>query len=194
MNDDERKLARKWVRQHLKDKIDIECMDEYIEQTGVFEFTQEELVKPYHMLTAHIISLRGRTGLTHVFTNGCFDILHPGHIALLKFARKQGDFLTVGLNSDKSIRKIKPGRPINNQEYRKAILESICYVDRVVIFDEPTPYNIIKKLKPDILVKGADYKGKKVVGRDIVKKVMLAPLAKGYSTTNEIRKIKKVKK
>ncbi len=131
-----------------------------------------------------------------VFTNGCFDIIHSGHIRILKKAKERGDVLIVGLNSDKSVRKIKGSkRPIMNEKDRALILDSIRYVDYVVLFDEETPYNLIREIMPDVLVKGADYKLEEVVGADIVIKkggeVFLVPLLKGKSTTNVIEKILK---
>jgi len=131
-----------------------------------------------------------------VFTNGCFDIIHSGHIRVLKKAKERGDVLIVGLNSDKSVRKIKGSkRPIMNEKDRALILDSIKYVDYVVLFDEETPYNLIKEIEPDVLVKGSDYKLNEVVGADIVIKkggeVFLVPLLKGKSTTNVIEKILK---
>ena len=131
-----------------------------------------------------------------VFTNGCFDIIHSGHIRILKKAKEKGDVLIVGLNSDKSVRKIKgKKRPIMNEKDRALILDSIRYVDYVVLFDEETPYNLIKEIEPDVLVKGSDYKLSEVVGADIVIKkggeVFLVPLLKGKSTTNVIEKILK---
>ena len=131
-----------------------------------------------------------------VFTNGCFDIIHSGHIRILKKAKEKGDVLIVGLNSDKSVRKIKgKKRPIMNEKDRALILDSIRYVDYVVLFDEETPYNLIKEIEPDVLVKGSDYKLSEVVGADIVIKkggeVFLVPLLKGKSTTNVIERILK---
>ncbi len=131
-----------------------------------------------------------------VFTNGCFDLIHLGHIRVLKKAKGKGDILIVGLNSDKSIRKIKGNkRPIMKEKERALILDSIKYVDYVVLFDEKTPYNLIKEIKPDVLVKGADYKISEVVGADIVierkGEVFLVPILKGKSTTNIIEKILK---
>jgi D-beta-D-heptose 7-phosphate kinase/D-beta-D-heptose 1-phosphate adenosyltransferase len=125
-----------------------------------------------------------------VFTNGCFDILHVGHIRLLEFAKSCGDYLIVGLNSDRSIRTIKGvGRPIVYQEHRKEILQSIRWVDEVIIFDQINPYILIKYLQPDILVKGDDWKGKNVIGSNLVKEVKFFP-HQGTSTTNIIEKIK----
>ena len=120
---------------------------------------------------------------TTVWTNGCFDIIHRGHIELLKFCKSLGDRVVVGLNSDKSVRSLKgDGRPLVNQEDRKIILESIKYVDKVLIFDEATPYNIIKSVKPDLIVKGGDYKPEEVVGNDLCK-VVIFDYVDGYSTS-----------
>lgn len=118
-----------------------------------------------------------------VFTNGCFDILHRGHIELLKYCKSLGK-VTVGINSDKSVSNLKgPRRPFFSQEDRKFMLESCKYVDDVIIFDEETPYNLIKTLKPDIIVKGGDYKIKEVVGSNMAK-VKIFNYINGYSTTN----------
>jgi len=123
-----------------------------------------------------------------VFTNGCFDILHPGHIHLLNLAKELGDRLIIGLNADDSVRRLKgPSRPILNERDRASILGSLNSVDLVVIFEEDTPEDLISTLKPDVLAKGADYTLEKVIGRDIVKsyggQVQLIPLLQGYSTT-----------
>lgn len=126
-----------------------------------------------------------------VFTNGCFDILHRGHVDLLKKSKKLGEKLIVGLNSDKSVKKLKGNtRPINNQEDRKALLESIDCVDDVIIFDEDTPYELIKKIKPDIITKGGDYEVSTVVGNDLAK-VVIIPIIEGYSSTEIINAIKR---
>ena len=135
---------------------------------------------------------------TTVFTNGCFDVVHRGHIEYLKFCKLQGDIVVVGLNSDSSVRSIKgPERPINNQYDRAAVLAALESVDYVVIFDEPTPINLIKKVKPDILVKGEDWAEKGIVGHEFVEsyggKVLLAPLVEGMSSTATIEKIKSLK-
>ena len=117
-----------------------------------------------------------------VFTNGCFDILHRGHIELLKYCKALGD-VVVGLNSDKSIKKLKGNhRPFFFEEDRKFALQACRYVDRVIIFDEETPYSLIKKIKPDIIVKGGDYKEEDVVGRDLAE-VKIFNYVDGYSTT-----------
>ncbi|MSN96117.1 D-glycero-beta-D-manno-heptose-7-phosphate kinase [Campylobacter sp. FMV-PI01] len=129
-----------------------------------------------------------------VFTNGCFDILHIGHIKYLKKSRNLGDILVVGLNSDDSVKRLKgKSRPINSQINRALMLSALSFVDFVVIFDEDTPYELIKKINPDILVKGADYLGKDVVGSDVVKDVRLIEFEDGFSTTNLIDKIKESK-
>lgn len=129
-----------------------------------------------------------------VFTNGCFDIIHRGHIEFLKFCKSQGDIVVIGLNSDSSVKTIKgPDRPINNQHDRGAVLAALDTVDYITVFDEPTPLNIIKKVKPDVLVKGQDW-ADKVVGQEFVEsyggKVVLAPLVEGKSSTATIEKMK----
>jgi len=124
-----------------------------------------------------------------IFTNGCFDILHAGHVRYLKQARKLGDVLVVGLNSDRSVSAIKPGRPINSEKNRAEVLAALAAVDYVVVFSEKTPYNLIKILKPDILVKGGDWKKEDIVGSDIAKETYSLPFVKGVSTTAIIEKI-----
>jgi D-beta-D-heptose 7-phosphate kinase/D-beta-D-heptose 1-phosphate adenosyltransferase len=125
-----------------------------------------------------------------VFTNGCFDILHRGHVDYLKQSKAHGTKLVVGLNSDRSVRLLKgSSRPINSQQDRKAMLESLECVDEVIIFDEPTPRELILKVKPDIITKGGDYTVDQVVGNDLVNQVIIIPLAAGYSTTNLLEKI-----
>jgi len=126
-----------------------------------------------------------------VFTNGCFDILHIGHVKYLQKAKSLGDKLIVGVNSNESVKRLKgEDRPINDEYDRAYLLASLEVVDYVVIFKEDTPYELIKKIKPDILVKGADYKDKEVVGSDIAKEVRLIEFVEGKSTTNIIEKIK----
>ena len=129
-----------------------------------------------------------------VFTNGCFDILHVGHVRYLDKAKRLGDILVVGLNSDCSVREIKgSGRPLNKELDRATVLSALSAVDYVVIFSESTPEKIIKKLMPDILVKGGDWKIKDIVGGEFVKscggRVVSIPFVKGYSTTALIKKI-----
>lgn len=134
---------------------------------------------------------------TTVFTNGCFDVLHRGHIEFLKFCKAQGDVVVLGLNSDSSARQIKgPGRPINNQHDRAAVLAALETVDYIVIFEEPDPLKTIEKVRPDVLVKGADWADKGVIGRRFVEsyggKVVLAPLVEGKSSTSTIEKIQSI--
>lgn len=121
--------------------------------------------------------------MTVVFTNGCFDVLHRGHLEYLKQSKGLGDTLVVGLNSDASVRRLKgSSRPVNSQEDRRALLKALRCVDEVVVFDEDTPYELIKRLRPDIITKGGDYSPKDVVGNDLAKVVIL-PYLSGYSTT-----------
>ena len=129
-----------------------------------------------------------------VFTNGCFDIIHPGHIHVLSKAKSLGDILVVGLNSDKSVKKLKgKERPFINESDRSKILLSLKYVDYVIIFDELTPRDIIEKIKPDILVKGGDYKVNDIVGSKFVKdsggRVEIVKFLEGYSSSNYIDNI-----
>ncbi len=135
-----------------------------------------------------------KDGKKIAFTNGCFDILHFGHISYLERAKKRNRILVVGLNSDSSIKKIKgPPRPILSQKERAHILAALAAVDYVTIFNDSTPYRLIKTIQPDILIKGADWGDKEVVGSDIVEKndgrVELIPYIKNFSTTNIIQRI-----
>ncbi len=126
-----------------------------------------------------------------VFTNGCFDILHKGHVSYLDVAKSFGDVLILGLNSDSSVKRLKgENRPINNQDDRAYILSALESVDYVVVFDDETPLELIKRVQPDTLVKGGDYEGKVVVGSDIAKEVRLVEFIDGKSTTKTIGKIK----
>ena len=130
-----------------------------------------------------------------VFTNGVFDLLHPGHVRYLKDARRLGDLLIVGINSDRSVRAIKePDRPLNPESERAEILLSLECVDAAVVFDEDTPYQLIEQIQPDVLVKGADWGPSEIVGRDVVEgrggRVVRIKLADGYSTTNLIRRVR----
>ena len=135
--------------------------------------------------------------MTVVFTNGVFDVLHPGHVRYLKEARALGDRLIVGINSDRSVRALGKGphRPINPEHERAEVLRALACVDEVVIFDEPDPHAIIARIQPDILVKGADWGEHEVIGRDIVEarggRVVRMPLAEGYSTTKILERIQK---
>ena len=124
-----------------------------------------------------------------VFTNGCFDILHRGHLELLWFCRSLGDLVVVGINSDKSVRELKgETRPINKEQDRKFFLESLSCVDEVIIFGEETPLELIKNIKPDIIVKGGDYSIEEVVGNKLAK-VVIFETVDGYSTTKIVESI-----
>jgi len=132
-----------------------------------------------------------------VFTNGCFDILHLGHIEYLAKAANLGDVLVIGMNSDHSVHRIKgDNRPINDEHSRSMVLAALGFVTAVVLFDEETPYELIKTIQPDVLVKGRDYKPKEIVGHDIVLgkggKVKTIELTPGYSTTGIEQKILKL--
>jgi D-glycero-beta-D-manno-heptose 1-phosphate adenylyltransferase len=135
---------------------------------------------------------------TVVFTNGVFDLLHPGHVRYLAAARRQGDVLIVGVNSDRSVKALgkAPDRPINPQDERAEVLAALSVVDAVVIFDEETPYEIVAALRPDVLVKGADWAADAIVGRDIVEahggRVVRIPIAAGYSTSTILEKVRAV--
>ena len=124
-----------------------------------------------------------------IFTNGCFDILHRMHIELLKFCKSKGDYVIVGLNSDASVKALKGDkRPINKQDDRKFILESLDCVDEVIIFEEDTPFELIRKIKPDYIVKGGDYKPEDIAGSNITK-VIIFNYNNNYSTTKVLDKL-----
>jgi rfaE bifunctional protein nucleotidyltransferase chain/domain len=129
-----------------------------------------------------------------VFTNGVFDILHPGHLRYLQAARAHGDLLIVGLNSDASVRRNKgPGRPVNPQDERAELLAALTCVDAVSIFDDETPADIIRRVQPDVLVKGADWPADQIVGRDTVEArggvVIREPVEEGYSSSDIIERV-----
>jgi rfaE bifunctional protein nucleotidyltransferase chain/domain len=135
-------------------------------------------------------------GLSLVLTNGCFDLLHPGHISLLEAARAEGDRLVVAINSDRSVQRIKgPGRPLTPEHERAEALLSLECVDRVVIYDEPTPAILIEAVSPDVLVKGADWPLHEIVGRDAVLshggRIVRVPLVAGQSTTMVVERIRR---
>ena len=136
-----------------------------------------------------------RNGRRVVFTNGCFDLLHPGHVRSLELARELGDVLIVGLNSDASVRQLKgEGRPVISERERAEILAALESVDAVVIFDAPTPREVIARLLPDVLVKGSDWPGDQIVGREEVEaaggRVVSIPVVPGYSTSAILQKIR----
>ena len=162
-----------------------------------------------HLAAANAISKIGTSPISHneieqfihklnssqiIFTNGCFDLLHFGHLELLRFCKSFGGKVVVGLNSDKSVSRLKGAtRPINNQDFRKYMLEQLSYVDEVILFDEDEPTRLIQELKPQVLVKGADYRVEQIAGADFVIKnggrVELFECIEGYSTTSIVKKI-----
>ena len=161
-------------------------LEEELLQTARTVLELEELKK--------LVSLAKSTGKTVVFTNGCFDLIHGGHIEFLQKAKSLGDLLVIGLNSDRSVRSLKgDGRPIKSETERANILSALKYVDYITIFDEETPEHLIGEIRPDILVKGDDYNIDEVVGREIVEgygaRVELIPIVKGLSTTNTVDQI-----
>jgi len=138
-----------------------------------------------------------KEGKKIVFTNGCFDIIHTGHVHYLSEAKLLGDILIIGMNTDSSVSRLKGSdRPLNNQEDRALILDSLKPVDFVILFDEDTPFNLINSIKPDILVKGGDYKIENIIGADVVQKnggeVKTIPFVTGKSTTLLLEKIRKL--
>lgn len=138
--------------------------------------------------------LENRNNKKVVFTNGCFDILHRGHVSYLNDAKAQGDILILGLNSDASVKRLKgEDRPINNENDRKFMLENLKAIDHVIIFEEDTPYNLINEVQPDVLVKGGDWKVEDIVGHDIVTakggEVKSLRFEDGYSTSNLINQV-----
>ncbi|MFH1790677.1 MAG: D-glycero-beta-D-manno-heptose 1-phosphate adenylyltransferase [Candidatus Omnitrophota bacterium] len=156
----------------------------------------EGKIMPLTELAAHLERLRSE-GKKIIFTNGCFDILHFGHVKYLAQAKSEGDILVVGVNSDSSVKRLKSaGRPVNPEHARAGVIGSLECVDYVTIFSEDTPLETITALKPDVLVKGGDWQGKDIVGGEFVKskggKVKTVPFIDGYSTTAVISKIRHV--
>ena len=166
-------------------------LNEIIEyESSINKSTSDKHIKSIDEITSLIKELKAKDKRI-VFTNGCFDLLHAGHISYLETAKSFGDILILGLNSDRSVTTLKgEERPINIQADRAYILAALEVVDYVVIFDEDTPYELIKAIKPHILVKGADYKGKEVVGQDIADELKLVEFVDGKSSTQTIEKIK----
>jgi len=151
-----------------------------------------KVIKSIEELKTLVENLK-KEGKTIVFTNGCFDILHAGHVDYLEKAKSFGDILIVGINSDSSIKRIKgEKRPINKQEHRVKVLSALNCVDYVVVFDEDTPIELIKIVQPDVLVKGADWKLEDIVGREYAKRVERVDFSYDISTTKIIRKILRV--
>ncbi len=165
-------------------------LNEIIEyESSLNKSSSDAHIKTLNEITTLSKELKTR-GKRIIFTNGCFDILHAGHVRYLEVAKSYGDILILGLNSDRSVTALKgKGRPINAQLDRAYILAALEAVDYVVVFDEDTPYNLIKAVKPHILVKGGDYEGKKVIGQDIADELKLVQFVDGKSTTRTIEKI-----
>lgn len=151
-------------------------------------------MKERKVLTSSVLASRlsrlKRAGKRIVFTNGVYDLIHAGHVTLLQKSADLGDILVVGINTDASVKRLKgPKRPIAGEKDRALVLASLACVDFVTFFGEDTPYELIQKLKPDVLVKGGDYAPGQIVGSDLVKKVVRIPLVQGRSSSNLIAKI-----
>ena len=168
-------------------------LNEIIEyESSLNKSSSDEHIKTWDEISYIVSELKNKDKKI-IFTNGCFDILHIGHIKYLEKSKSFGDILILGLNSDDSIRRLKgKNRPINTQTDRAYILASLEVIDYLVIFDEDTPYDLIKLIKPDVLVKGGDYEGKEVVGQDIAKELKLVKFINDKSTTKTIERIQKV--
>lgn len=151
------------------------------------------IVKDWEEL-GRVLEGERRKGRKLVFTNGCFDLLHAGHVRYLREAKKLGDILVVGLNSDRSVSEIKPERPITPEDQRAEVVSSLEMVDYVTFFDEATPYEIIRRIMPDVLVKGGDWRPEDIVGSDIAAETRSLPYYEGLSTTEIIRKIRNMRK
>ena len=167
-------------------------LNEIIEyESSLNKSSSDEHIKTWDEISSIINELKNKDRKI-IFTNGCFDILHIGHIKYLEKAKSFGDILILGLNSDDSIRRLKgKNRPINTQNDRAYILASLEVIDYLVIFDEDTPFELINLIKPDVLVKGGDYEGKEVIGQDIAKELKLVKFIDGKSTTKTIERIQK---
>lgn len=156
-------------------------------------FIQDKIVRNKEELTSVLNQWRFK-GEKVVFTNGCFDILHRGHVEYLAKAASLGNKLLVGLNTDTSVRRLKgESRPVNDQEARALLLASLIFTDKIIFFEEDTPYELIRFIQPDVLVKGSDYKPENIIGYDILKnkggEVVTIDLTKGFSTTSILKKI-----
>lgn len=163
---------------------------EHQELIDAFNMNYNKKIVSLEFLTRIVDDLKHK-GKKIVFTNGCFDIMHRGHATYLKEAKKLGDILIVGLNSDSSVKLLKgPDRPLNQENDRAYLLSCLEAVDYIVIFNEETPYNLIKTIKPDLLVKGGDYQISAVVGREFAGETIILPFVEGYSTTQLIHKVK----
>jgi len=168
-------------------------LDEIIEyKSSLHQPSSDAHIKTWEEISLLSNNLKEK-GKKIVFTNGCFDLLHAGHVRYLEAAKRFGDVLIVGLNSDRSVHELKgESRPINNENDRASILAALEAVNYVVVFDEDTPYKLIKTIKPNTLVKGGDYEGKTVVGQDLVDELKLVKFIEGKSTTKTIERIQNI--
>ena len=168
-------------------------LDEIIEyKSSLHQSSSDAHIKTWEEISLLSNNLKEK-GKKIVFTNGCFDLLHAGHVRYLEAAKRFGDVLIVGLNSDRSVHELKgESRPINNENDRASILAALEAVNYVVVFDEDTPYKLIKTIKPNTLVKGGDYEGKTVVGQDLVDELKLVKFIEGKSTTKTIERIQNI--
>lgn len=162
-----------------------------VEFPGTYTVQPSDLLEiPGKQISFEALSLIPREGKTLVFTNGCFDLLHSGHLELLRFCKQRGDLVVVGVNSDTSVRELKgPTRPIHIEAVRVDVLTALEYVDYVILFDDATPYRILQELKPDLLVKGGDYRVEDIIGREFAKETVVCPVIEGMSTTLTISRI-----
>ncbi len=173
--------------------VSLDEMEQDIRKETILSQTQESQGTKVYTVSELLRKLHNRPNKKIVFTNGCFDILHAGHVMYLQKAAECGDVLIVGVNSDDSVRRLKGStRPVNNESDRLAVLSGLQSVTYLVVFDEDTPEDLIRTIKPDVLVKGADYEGKFIAGAEYVKEhggeVVLIPMLEGHSTTNIIKK------
>jgi len=157
------------------------------------KFIESKIITPQDLIFK--LNVHRFLGKKIVFTNGCFDLMHKGHVKVLADCAEFGDILVIGLNSDNSVSRLKgPNRPLQDQDSRAWVIASMHFVDYVVIFDEQTPFELIKLIQPDVLVKGGDYEIENIVGYDIVNqnggKIITVPIVEGYSTTNIEKKIR----
>ena len=159
-----------------------------VESPGTYTVKPTDLF--FKQISFEFLASIPREGKKLVFTNGCFDLLHSGHLELLRFCKKQGDIVVVGVNSDSSVRRLKgPSRPIQPEDVRTDVLSALEYVDYVILFKEETPYNILQELRPDFLIKGGDYRIEDIVGREFATKTIVCPVVEGMSTTLTVKKI-----
>ena len=159
---------------------------------GIYHYMDQKKIVDRTNIKEIISGLKNE-GKKVVFTNGCFDILHVGHIRYLKETKKLGDILVLGLNADESISRIKPGRPVVPETQRAEVLSALSMIDYIVLFHEDTPYELIKEVGPDVLVKGADWEKEDIVGKDLVKEVRTIQFVDGVSTSEIMKRIQDLK-